>query len=32
LRVDYFTGTGTQAGELASRIRQPLQAWVLWPR
>ena len=32
LRVDYFTGTGAQAGELASRIRQPLQAWVLWPR
>lgn len=32
LRVDYFTGTGAQAGELASRIHQPLQAWVLWPR
>jgi membrane-bound lytic murein transglycosylase A len=32
LRIDYFTGTGAQAGALASRIRQPLQAWVLWPR
>lgn len=32
LRVDYFTGWGAQAGELAGRLKQPLRLWVLWPR
>jgi membrane-bound lytic murein transglycosylase A len=31
-RADYFVGTGPQAGELAGRLRQPLQMWVLWPK
>ena len=32
VRADYFTGWGAQAGELAGRLKQPLQMWVLWPR
>lgn len=32
LRADYFAGWGAQAGELAGRIKQPLQLWVLWPK
>ncbi len=32
VRADYFTGWGPEAGELAGRLRQPLQLWVLWPR
>ena len=32
LRADYFAGRGAQAGELAGRLKQPLQQWVLWPR
>jgi membrane-bound lytic murein transglycosylase A len=32
LRADYFAGWGTQAGELAGRLKQPLQLWVLWPK
>ena len=32
VRADYFTGWGTQAGELAGRLKQPLRLWVLWPR
>ena len=32
LRADYFAGWGAQAGELAGRLKQPLQLWVLWPR
>ena len=32
VRADYFAGTGTQAGELAGRLKQPLQLWVLWPK
>jgi membrane-bound lytic murein transglycosylase A len=32
LRADFFTGWGAQAGELAGRLKQPLQLWVLWPR
>jgi membrane-bound lytic murein transglycosylase A len=32
LRADYFTGWGTDAGELAGRLKQPLRLWVLWPR
>lgn len=32
VRADYFVGSGAQAGELAGRLKQPLQMWVLWPR
>ena len=32
VRADYFAGTGPQAGELAGRMKQPLQMWALWPR
>jgi membrane-bound lytic murein transglycosylase A len=32
LRADYFAGWGAQAGELAGRLKQPLQMWVLWPK
>jgi membrane-bound lytic murein transglycosylase A len=32
LRADYFTGWGTQAGDLAGRLKQPLSLWVLWPK
>jgi membrane-bound lytic murein transglycosylase A len=32
VRADYFTGWGAQAGELAGRLKQPLQLWVLWPK
>lgn len=32
VRADYFAGTGVQAGELASRVNQPLHLWVLWPK
>jgi membrane-bound lytic murein transglycosylase A len=32
LRADYFAGWGQQAGELAGRLKQPLQLWVLWPK
>jgi len=32
VRADYFAGTGPQAGQLASRINQPLRLWALWPR
>jgi membrane-bound lytic murein transglycosylase A len=32
LRADYFVGWGTQAGELAGRLKQALQLWVLWPK
>lgn len=32
VRADYFAGTGDQAGQLASRVNQPLRLWVLWPR
>jgi membrane-bound lytic murein transglycosylase A len=32
VRADYFVGGGTEAGELAGRLRQPLQLWVLWPK
>jgi membrane-bound lytic murein transglycosylase A len=32
LRADYFTGWGSEAGELAARLKQPLRLWVLWPR
>lgn len=32
VRADYFVGWGAQSGELAGRLRQPLQLWVLWPK
>ena len=32
VRADYFVGGGPEAGELAGRLRQPLQMWVLWPK
>jgi membrane-bound lytic murein transglycosylase A len=32
VRADYFVGWGPEAGELAGRLRQPLQLWVLWPK
>ncbi len=32
VRADYFAGTGAQAGELASKVKQGLQLWALWPR
>ena len=32
VRADYFVGWGAPAGEVAGRLRQPLQLWVLWPK
>jgi membrane-bound lytic murein transglycosylase A len=32
VRADYFAGWGPEAQELAGRLRQPLQLWVLWPK
>jgi membrane-bound lytic murein transglycosylase A len=32
VRADYFAGWGPQAGELAGRLKQSLQLWVLWPK
>lgn len=32
VRADYFAGWGPEAAELAGRLRQPLQMWVLWPK
>jgi membrane-bound lytic murein transglycosylase A len=32
VRADYFAGWGTEAAELAGRLRQPLQLWALWPK
>ncbi len=32
VRADYFAGTGAEAGEFASRMNQPLNLWVLWPK
>jgi membrane-bound lytic murein transglycosylase A len=32
VRADYFAGSGAEAGDLAGRLRQPLQMWVLWPK
>jgi len=32
VRADYFAGWGGQAAELAGRLKQPLQLWVLWPK
>ena len=32
VRADYFAGSGAQAGDLAGRLKQSLQMWVLWPK
>ena len=32
VRADYFVGWGAAAGELAGRLKQPLQLWALWPK
>jgi membrane-bound lytic murein transglycosylase A len=32
VRIDLFTGSGDDAGVQASRWREPLRAWALWPR
>jgi membrane-bound lytic murein transglycosylase A len=32
VRIDLFTGWGDPALVLASRMKEPLRAWVLWPR
>jgi membrane-bound lytic murein transglycosylase A len=32
VRADYFVGGGPQAGEVAGRLRQSVQLWVLWPK
>lgn len=32
VRADYYAGSGTEAGELAGRLKQGLRLWVLWPK
>lgn len=32
VRADYFVGWGNEAGDIAGRLKQPLQLWVLWPK
>jgi membrane-bound lytic murein transglycosylase A len=32
VRADLFTGTGSEAGELAGRMQQQGRLWLLWPR
>lgn len=32
VRADYFTGWGSEAGEIAGRIKQNLRLWALWPK
>ncbi len=32
IRVDYFWGFGNKAGEMAGRMKQKGQVWVLWPK
>jgi membrane-bound lytic murein transglycosylase A len=32
VRIDLFTGWGDAALNLASRLKEPLRAWVLWPK
>ena len=32
VRIDYFWGAGDLAEQQAGRMKQPLQAWALWPR
>lgn len=32
VRADYFAGWSPEAADLAHRMKQPLQLWVLWPK
>ncbi|OYU44788.1 MAG: transglycosylase [Burkholderiales bacterium PBB4] len=32
VRADFFVGSGPAAGEVAGRLRQGLQMWILWPK
>jgi membrane-bound lytic murein transglycosylase A len=32
VRADYYVGSGAAAGEVAGRLKQGLQLWVLWPK
>jgi membrane-bound lytic murein transglycosylase A len=32
VRVDYFSGWGQAAAELAGRLKQSVRLWVLWPK
>jgi membrane-bound lytic murein transglycosylase A len=32
IRVDYFWGFGAKAGQLAGRMKQKGQVWLLWPK
>ena len=32
VRADYFVGWGAAAGDVAGRLKQSLQMWVLWPK
>ncbi len=32
VRADYYVGSGDAAGDLAGRLKQGLQLWVLWPK
>ena len=32
VRADYYMGSGQAAGEIAGRLKQGLQLWVLWPK
>lgn len=32
VRADFFTGWGTEAQDLAGRLRQSVQMWVIWPK
>ena len=32
VRADFYAGSGPAAGDLAGRLKQPLQLWALWPR
>ena len=30
-RIDFFWGSGEEAGEMAGRMKQDTRVWVLWP-
>lgn len=32
VRADFYVGSGDAAGEIAGRLKQGLQLWVLWPK
>jgi membrane-bound lytic murein transglycosylase A len=32
VRADFYWGSGSEAGTLAGRMRQPGRMWILWPR